>query len=514
MQNFNINTHIRDVNTQTAKTNIDKYFIPLTNGTHAILRNGTYQVIDKQVLKDTYFNRFPKDLQNYYFREKTDLLDLIYDINKPVLTETTLNLCPRLKHAYQPYESFSDSAKQGVQLMLDHLKYVLCDSNNDTYTFFLKWYSNLLRGNKNSSALSIKGLQGSGKTTVFEFTAKHVIGGSLCLETGSGPIVSKFNSELAGKLLVVFEELESFGVSEWMSISSKLKRMITSDRIMIEAKGENAIEHANINNYVIISNNEVIQDEEGRRYFTLVPSTKYMGDHAYFDKLYNTCFNDDVGHAFFCYMLEIDLTGYNAQKYPITSSKLDAISKRLDSPYRFLKDEYVLKSIGINKLTLSELYEEYKTYCTKTSLKIKGKIDFNGSLKSVNIIVSPSNGKNYFTMTKYDLNKLSNKNHWVHCLDTDKVFVKPVVDKSLFEKKPLMDDYENGNVSQELLKQQLELMNKQNKLQKSLVKTHRKNCETLMPLKEDEVHIDVNDFDDIDEVDCMAVPKAKSTNFF
>ena len=56
-------------------------------------------------------------------------------------------------------------------------------------------------------------------------------------------------------------------------------------------------------------------------------------------------------------------------------------------------------------------------------------------------------------------------------------------------------------------------MNKQNKLQKSLVKTHRKTCEKLMPLTDDEVYVNLNDFDDIDDIECFAM-KAKPTKFF
>ena len=67
-----------------------------------------------------------------------------------------------------------------------------------------------------------------------------------------------------GKLCVIFEELENFGVSEWSSISSVLKRYITSTTINIEAKGKDAIQVDNINNYILNSNNDAIRDDDGR----------------------------------------------------------------------------------------------------------------------------------------------------------------------------------------------------------------------------------------------------------
>ena len=98
---------------------------------------------------------------------------------------------------------------------------------------------------------------------------RRLICKNIDLETGSGPLKTKFNSELAGKILVQFEELENFSASEWMSISSVLKRIITSPSIMIEGKGKDAVEQKNINNYVLLSNNDAIQDDDGRRYFIL-----------------------------------------------------------------------------------------------------------------------------------------------------------------------------------------------------------------------------------------------------
>ena len=69
---------------------------------------------------------------------------------------------------------------------------------------------------------------------ITEFLKKFVIGLDLLLETGSEPLKSHFNGILAGKLLVVFEELENFSVNEWTAISSRLKRYITSSTYTIE----------------------------------------------------------------------------------------------------------------------------------------------------------------------------------------------------------------------------------------------------------------------------------------
>jgi phage/plasmid-associated DNA primase len=409
---------IKALNARDAKVYIDRHIIPLDDGNHAMLKKGKYVILDSATLRSTYFNRISSELKNYYFKEKDDLKTIIYDINKPVLTEKELNLCPAKLHNYKPYSEFTEEIQGKVKIMLNHLYSVLSDSDEKVYNFLLKWLSNMVRGNKNNSSLYVKGPQGCGKSTPFEFFRFHVIGQELCVETGSGPLKSKFNSELSGKLMVLFEELENFSASEWISISSVLKRQITADTIMIERKGVDAVEQQSLNNYILLSNNDAIQDDDGRRYFILPINTKHTGDKVYFDKLYNQCFNKEVGHAFYCYLLEIDITNFDPQSYPMTSAKLDSMSKRLDGAYKFLRDEYILPKIskGLNQVTVKELYTQYEEYSVH-KFKPKGKIEFNKSLENVGIRHKNSNGAFRYHTSLKELLEISQRFHWIHELD-------------------------------------------------------------------------------------------------
>ena len=103
--------------------------------------------------------------------------------------------------------------------------------------------------------------------------------------------------------------------NEWNSMSSVLKRIITSDRILIEAKNQNSYEADNINNYMLLSNNDAIKDDDGRRYFIADVSSKMEGDTVFWTDLNKSCFNDLTGHAFYCYLYEIDLNNFNSQNF-------------------------------------------------------------------------------------------------------------------------------------------------------------------------------------------------------
>ena len=418
-EKFNLK-HIENLTKTGAKEYIIKYFIPLTNGSHAFFcaDTGIYQIFDEATIKRTYFKRMDKYLSTYYFEEFKDVRTVVYEINKPALYEDKLNLCPPFLNTYKEYNSFDNSIKTKVQYLLTHMEKYLCSGSKLSFQFIIKWFAKMARGFKNDSCLYLKGPQGIGKSCIIEWIRQYVIGIPLCFQGGSSPLKTRFNGELAGKLLVVFEELENFTTSEWQSISSVLKRQITSNTIMIEQKGIDAIEQNNLNNYIILSNNEAIQDDDGRRYFILDVSTEKLGDVVYWTYLNENILTKEVGEAFFSYLYEVDLTGFKSQSYPITQNKKDSFAKKLDSVHKFLKDMFVIKNIGVEKVKLADFHSEYETYCTNNNItKIKSKIDFNSSLKNIGIIYYKSNGVNYYKISKSDLKNISDKFHWVHDLD-------------------------------------------------------------------------------------------------
>ena len=211
---------------------------------------------------------------------------------------------------------------------------------------------------------------------IFDFLKKYVIGLGLFLEEGSGPLKSNYNAILGGKLLVVFEELESFNRNEWMAVSSVLKKIATSDSYALEDKFVKRYQAENINNYVLNSNNDAIKDDDGRRYFILDVNHQYKGNKAYFGNLRATSFNHLVGEAFYTYMLEIDTNGFIPQDYPDTKSKLNSFAKRLDREYEFIKEGFILPRIDLNHKT-KELYDMYKQFCHMKSYKPIDKICFS-----------------------------------------------------------------------------------------------------------------------------------------
>jgi hypothetical protein len=250
-----------------------------------------------------------------------------------------------------------------------------------------------------------------GKTTLFELLNNHIIGKNLCLETGSDPIRTKFNEILGGKILVAFEELENFSKAEWESISSTLKRLITSSRINLQNKCTKSYESNNINNYMLMSNNDAIKDDDGRRYFILDISPHRVGDNKYWNMIYKNCFNDKVGKALFQYFYEIDVTDFNPQIMPLTQNKIDSQTKRLDSVFKFIKENYILHSKSI-KISCNELYSEYK-YSPEAKYKPCAKEDFHKKLLDIGFIKIKKSTSQFYDMNFKDLLNIATKRNWI-----------------------------------------------------------------------------------------------------
>ena len=483
MNCFNLDK-IKTLSPNDAKEYITKYFIPLTDGNHALLKDNKYEILDEGTIKKVYFNRISKELNSYYFKEYTNIKQITFELNKDTFYENYLNLCPKLKHTYKPYESFDESSKEGVKFMLDFILDIINDGNEDSYKFLLKWMSNMVRGNKNNSCIVLKtATEGVGKSTLTTFIREYVIGDDLSLECGSQPLKTKFNNILQGRLMVAFEELENFSISEWNAISETLKRNITGSMITLEGKGTNAFTTKNINNYFILSNNE-IKDNGGRRYFNLDISTKRLKDEVFFNKLYSTCFNDTVGHAFYCFLMEIDIVGFNPQSFPTTKSKIDNITSRLDNVYKFLKDNYILKNEGIDAVIVKVLYEEYKDYCLEDKSKAKGLQSFNKMLTEIGIIYYKSSDKNKYSSSLETLMKIANTRKWIH--DLDDFETKPLTNVSYFNES-------NEDINRQLKKKDDEI----EKLKKIIEELTKKQEEIVDD--NDDQEVDGNDYDDDDD---------------
>ena len=436
------------------------HFIPLSNGDHvkkSIDDDGciSMDIIDKKSI-NTYLDRLHKDTKHYYNCDNQNVRNVVYKFNKPEFYDDKINLCGQIKSKIKPYQSFSAKTKSDVEIMLNHIKVVIADNNEKNYNYVLDWYAYMFKGGKNKTILYYKSSQGAGKSTVPDFIRTHVIGNQLALQSGAAALRSNFNAILAGKLFVTFEELENFSISDWANISSTLKRWSTSDVAVYEKKGIDSFSAENINNYNCIGNHDSIKDDQGRRYFKADISSKYTDNSEYFDNIYDNCFNDEVGEAFFNLLIERDLTKYDHTRVPLTQAKLDSFANRLCPVASFLKDVFVLKNKPFFG-NVGEIYKTFVNYSDNKGNKICTKIDFCKQMREWNMDFSKHSNELRYKITYERLLEHANKSHWIHetdefvtpiILKVEESVIKEIIEPSVFKeivqpkKKPLnvMDD--------------------------------------------------------------------------
>jgi hypothetical protein len=467
MQSFDL-SHANQLSVSDAKEYIKRYFYPLASGLHVQVDYDDdgkpfYEIKEDKVIKSVYFNRLPKVIYDFYFKEYDQIKTLTCEINKPFIIGKYINTCPALLHEVKPYSEYSKEIKVKVDMMLNFLKEICASNNEAQYQFIIKWLSKMARGEKNQSVLYLKSEQGIGKSTFTDFLRKHVIGPKLCIQSGSQPLISQFNKILFCKLLVIFEELENFSTNQWQGVSTRLKRDTTSDTCIYEEKNEKAFTAKNISNYIINSNVDAIKDDDGRRYFILDLSNTRKGDLDYFNKVYSNCMNDAVGDAFFSFLLSIDLTGYHDQDFPLTKAKEDAIVKRLDSVASYIKDKYILRYKNFDTC-LKGAHNEYTEYCSLNSIKASCKIEFNKRLETYKITSFKSgNIHNKFNYKHEKLEEIALANKWKHSTDQYDNGDQFIDDGKL--DNGISKDLEEKDTEIKALREQIEIL--QNKLKAS-----------------------------------------------
>jgi hypothetical protein len=459
-----------------AKAYMKQYLYAMTDGSHFIWEHvplwrregkqmverteSTFLHINKELMKYVYLDRLPIEISRWYLKENFNLYKLINDVKMPRISNEKgklfINLCAGFKwKEKKAYSSFSPEIRAKVDILLKYYNEVLAGSNKEAYEYILNWDANVCQGFKNTTLLYWEGPEGTGKSTRTEFIIKHVLGQAICGRPGMDVIMTANNSFLCGKIFISFLEMPTSTEGEWHKICGKIKTMVTEDMLYYCNKYLSGWEGINTNNYDIQTNVSALKEKNGRRIFLSPMSTKWKENHAYFGNIKDNCFNDEVGEAFFMYLLERDVSNWDGQKnMPVTEAKLDSIVESMPVVFQYLKDEYLLKGLPISRITVQDMFKKYELYCTSKGKVPLKKTQMNAKFAEININHKPSNCQTVYKMSLEDLTTIANKNKWLHYLD-DVDFVEKKTIKEKYEKtdwtEPMFDDEEDEPMKKKLV---------------------------------------------------------------
>ena len=426
-------------------------------------------------------------------KKNDKIFSIVTELGKPRLYKQSnkyyINVAGTFLHqTYKKYDEYTSEIKNKVQMVLDMMKELACNGDEDMFKAYIKYYAQIARGIKTEAVIYRKTPEGVGKSTETTMMIDYVFGKKVCLLSNtSDPLTSRFNKILLGKLLVVFEEMPTFSDSEWNGVCGKLKSLCTEKRSTYEDKNEKRFEADNISNFQINTNQNALKESNGRRIIVLDFSLKRKGDWKFFKNFKDECYNMDVGEAVFSYLLtkitDEEANNFYAQRdFPETKNKRVAISNSLQSPYKFLKDVYVLPKKSIGKINRKALYDLYVSYCVKKTLKAVKNIEFYSRLEEIGISSKKTEGEHKYNISFDVLNTISNKEKWICEYDDDIIKTDNNDDNSMLAEQLEIKEEQNTKLQEENneLKKQLEelkklLNTKENTQTKTEQKTPMKN---------------------------------------
>ena len=436
-----------------AKNYLSKHFVPTYIGSHVSFQNGKPYVIQDDIMTKVYLKRFPKDIKLWYNTE-TIPKNLICDIFQPQIGKDFINIASELKHKYVEYKTFSKQIKDKVDIFLEYVLTVWANGNKAVYDYLLKWFANVVKGIKNTSCLYSKGSEGIGKSTLTDFFSQYVVGVELCCKGKADHLKGSHNMQLLGKLFVIFEELQCFSDKEWIAVDAELKDMISGQYASYVDKYEKRFDAKNINNYVVNTNFNAIKGADGRRYLVLDVSPVKMNDFKYFANIRDNCFNDEIGKAFYCYLMEIDTKHFNSLDIPMTASKSAMCADLLSPLEKFLKFQYLLKEKDLS-VKLKQLTTEFNAYSRMKNQMFKpwSIPIFGARMRELGFFFREMDGGyNKYKISLDELKKVAKNKKWLHATDKD-------------ELQQISDDEEEENEEEQMLEQGIDKSNQSVKVE-------------------------------------------------
>lgn len=169
------------------------------------------------------------------------------------------------------WTGWATDAKKGgsCKAWLDLLYYTICGQHDDTYSWMLHWFANIVREpmNKSLTAPVVIGMQGAGKSLLFGYFGE-ILGPAYTVITNEEHIYGRFNQHLGTTLLLHSEEALYGGERKHKGI---LKSLITDNYRMFEPKGINAKQIKNHLRLVLTSNDiHAAPAETGDRRYTIL----------------------------------------------------------------------------------------------------------------------------------------------------------------------------------------------------------------------------------------------------
>jgi putative DNA primase/helicase len=337
-----------------------------------------------------------------------------------------------------------------IERWIHHVNEVICAGDEESIKYIHAWIARPLQNplKKNKTALIIKDTnQGTGKSWFAEVVA-HLHGKFGNENIGDMKnICGNFNGLIDNQTLIVVNELENADNSLFYN-DSRLKDLISEDKVSIEYKGVDAKSRDIFANFIFISNNEMpirITDKD-RRYVVLRPSALHgKEDYDYWsDSFYCLKTDTDFLAQLYSYYMELDIGYYNPRAIPKTLALTELIEQSRPRIHDFIMENY---DLFVKGWIAKHAFDDYLDWCRRNNYQNPGSTRaLNNNLREyVEWKTTYPNGKNKPAALKLPQKKVNGMPVCVYKLNEQYIeYFKPDDDSCSDEEMEPYNAADNG----------------------------------------------------------------------
>lgn len=221
---------------------------------------------------------------------------------------------------------------EDAQPILDIVKDIWCNGNEDSYEYVLNYFAHILQKPhiKMGVLLALKSKQGGCKGIVLKKLEEIIGDDHYCQNSNADHLFGNFNGQLEGKVLVNLDEAFWGGDKK---LEGVMKNKITEQKQTINKKNKENYIIDCYANYIITTNNDWFAGttEDDRRYYCLELNNKFSGRMTKEKEGIIQKVLDAPAGAFAKFLFNRDISGFNARIFKKTKLAQEQVERNWNS---------------------------------------------------------------------------------------------------------------------------------------------------------------------------------------
>jgi hypothetical protein len=217
------------------------------------------------------------------------------------------------------WHGFAYEPKKGdCSLYLAHINDNICRNDPEKYNYLIRWMAYAIRhpDEQGHAAIVVQGLKGVGKN-IWANGFGELWGEHALTVSDSTRITNNFNAHLRALCVLIADEAFFAGDRRH---EGKLKSLVTSSTLDIEAKGVDVVQVPNLLHIIILGNDRwlVPASSDERRFLVLNCSDAHRNDQKYFGAILRQLEKGGYEALMHHLLEEVDLRDFNVRNVPHT----------------------------------------------------------------------------------------------------------------------------------------------------------------------------------------------------